>query len=181
MAGYNNIQAYKNAFANVDKVNQVIMLFDAAVTSLQQAKQAIVDKKIEERFNKISKAFQIITGLRDSLDHTNGGEVAAVLADWYSGTALRIITINRTLDLNLCDMCIDHIKQMRDAWVEVEKQVKGGDSVNSSENQANTTSTTSGNTTGGIEAIANNNDFFTAAIRKAAYGSSSGSGTVINV
>ncbi len=180
MVGYNNIQAYKNAFANVDKLNQVIMLYDGAITSLQQAKQAITDKNIEERFNKVAKAFHIITGLRDSLDHVNGGEVAAVLTEWYSGTAMRILSINRTLDLNMCDMCIAHIKQMRDAWLDIEKQIKGN--AGSADNQTAQSSAAGTSSTGSLEAVANNNnDFFTAAIRKAAYSSSSGGGTAINV
>ncbi len=174
MTGYsNNIQAYKNAFGNIDKVNQVIMLYDTAIASLQQARQAIVDKNIEERFNKISKAFAIITGLRDSLDHANGGEVAAVLSEWYSGTGLRILSINRTQDVDMCDMCIEHIKQMRTAWSEIETQVKEGGGKAPSEEKATSALGDSSSGTGGIEAAPSqkeSDDYFTAASKIAASG-----------
>ncbi len=165
MSGYKNIDAYKKSFANVDKINQVIMLFDSAIAYIQQAKQAIIDKNIQERFNKTSKAFKIISGLRDALDHNSGGEIAAVLSDWYSGTGLRILSINRTEDLNMCDMCVKHISQMRDAWLEIEKQVKSGEVA---EGGAQSSSESTGSTPAG-------NDFFET-IAKAAYGASDTSG-----
>ncbi len=140
MSGYKHIQAYKSSFANVDKINQVIMLYDTAIASMQQARQAMVDKNIEERFNKLTKAFHIINGLHDSLDHDKGGDVASALSEWYSGTSLQILTLNRTENLDVCDMCIKHIKQMRDAWVDVEVQVKtsnmAGNESNDSEPEA---------------------------------------------
>lgn len=123
------IKAYKNAFENVDKLNQAIMLFDTAIASMQQAKQAIIDKKIEERFNKLTKVFNILTGLRDALDHNANPELAKTLEDWYSATSLRVLSINRTQDLSMCDLCEKHLKEMRSAWQEVEKKTKENNSV----------------------------------------------------
>jgi flagellar secretion chaperone FliS len=166
MTGYNNINAYKKAFASVDKVNQVIMLYDTAIASMQQARQAILDKNIEERFNKISKAFQIITGLRDSLDMSNGGDVAAVLSQWYSGTGMRILAVNRTQDLELCDLCIKHIKQMRSAWADVETQVKASSGTEPSATSGDKVTTSATSSAGSMEA-SSGSDFFEA-ISKAA-------------
>lgn len=123
------IQAYKSAFENVDKLNQAIMLFDTAIASMQQAKQAIIDKKIEDRFNKLTKVFNILTGLRDALDHNSNPELAKTLEEWYSATALRVLSINRTQDLSMCDLCEKHLKEMRSAWLDVEKKVKEENTV----------------------------------------------------
>lgn len=181
MIGYSkNIQAYKNAFASVDKINQVIMLYDTAIASMQQARQHITEKNIQERFNKISKTFQILTGLKDALDHEKGGDIVGVLSDWYSGTALRVLSVNRTEDLDMCDLCIAHIKQMRDAWVEIEKQIKSGADEKPAE--TSTATTGSGNPTGSIQASASNsNDDFFETIAKGAYGSGNSGGMIINV
>ncbi len=161
MTGYENINAYKKSFGNVDKINQVIMLFDTAIASLQQAKQAIVEKKIEEKFNKISKVFKILTGLRDSLDHGTGGELAVTLSEWYNGTIYRVLHVGRTEDVKLCEMCIEHIKQMRAAWAEVESQVKGGVSgANESEGDNK-------------ESSSSNDDYFET-LAKAAYAGNAG-------
>ena len=166
MTGYDKINAYRNAFASVDKINQVIMLYDTAIASMQQARQAIIDKKIEEKFNTISKAFKIITGLRDALDVNNGGDVARILSEWYSGTSLRILSVSRTEDLDMCDLCIKHIKQMRDAWLEVENQIKSGNPDANSESTSSETKNSSGS--GPLEAA--NNDFFEAVTKAAIYG-----------
>jgi flagellar protein FliS len=123
------IQAYKSAFENVDKLNQAIMLFDTAIASMQQAKQSIVDKKIEDRFNKLTKVFNILTGLRDALDHNSNPELAKTLEEWYSATALRVLSINRTQDLSMCDLCEKHLKEMRSAWLDVEKKAKEENTV----------------------------------------------------
>jgi flagellar protein FliS len=161
MSGYtNNIQAYKKAFASVDKINQVIMLYDTAIASMQRARQAILDKNIETRFNSISKTFQIIAGLKDSLDMDKGGEVASALSEWYSGTSLRILSVNRTENLEMCDMCIAHIKQMRDAWLDIENQIKTKNTSSSSEAPMEESSTANSDNGGGSIEAASNDDFF---------------------
>lgn len=116
-----NINAYKKAFGTMDKIKQVIMLYDTAIASLHQAKDHIEQKDVQECYNKVEKAYLIVSGLRDCIDMETGGEVAETLVEWYSATALRIITINRNYDLDLCDLCIKNLKEMRDAWVEAEK------------------------------------------------------------
>lgn len=174
MVGYkNNIDAYRNAFASVDKLNQVIMLYDGAIASIQQAKQAITNKNYEERYNKLAKAFHILTGLQNSLDFEAGGEIAEVLNNWYSQTSMRVLSINRTNDMKMCDLCIDHIKQMRDAWVDVERQIKTGSTNTTGSSDDSKASPSNNNSSSG-------GDFFTS-IAKAAYGSTQTGGMVINV
>ena len=164
MDNYNNIKAYKSSYENIDGVNQVILLFESAIAYLQQAKDAIAQKDIQEKYNKISKAYQIVTGLRDSLDTQKGGDMVSVLTDWYSGTAMRIISINRSEDLEMCDMCIKHLKEMREAWKDAESQIKtdntkadaSASSVNNEGQDAQESSEPSEKTSSDN----NNNDFF---------------------
>ena len=132
-----NINAYKTAFGTLDKMEQVIMLYDLAVASIHQAKEAIKNKDIQEKYNKLEKAYTILSGLRDCLDFEAGGEVALTLKDWYTGTAMRVISINSSEDIEMCDLCIENIKQMRAAWVEVDMEVKNISSDDSNEPKAN--------------------------------------------
>jgi flagellar protein FliS len=133
MSGYNNLNAYKNSVFSVDKVTQVIMLYDTAIASIHQAKIAIEEKDIQTRYNKLEKAFKILTGLRDALDHNAGGDFSSIMSDWYTGTAMRVISINTSCDINMCNLCIKHIKEMRTAWIEVQEKLSGKNASSSSD------------------------------------------------
>ncbi len=112
------------------------MLYDAAIAAMQQAKEAIENKDLETRYKKIEKTYLIISGLRDCLDVANGGEVAKTLQEWYTGTAHRVLSINSTEDVAMCDLCIKHLKEMREAWAEA-KNAYEKDSENPASNDNN--------------------------------------------
>ncbi|MDX1949615.1 MAG: flagellar protein FliS [Rickettsiales bacterium] len=122
------INNYKNAFQTLDKFSNLFSLYEGAIVSLMQAKDAIINKDVQTRYNKIEKAYLIVSGLRDCLDIENGGEVAETLKDWYTGVCYRILSINSSEDLSMCDMCIRHLKEMKDSWLEAkntyEKELK---------------------------------------------------------
>lgn len=113
-------KAYFDASANIDKIKQVIMLYEGAITFLKQAKQAIKEKNYEERYNKLDRVSKILTGLRDSLDFDYGEDISKVLSEWYDGTILRVLSINNSDDLNMCDVCIKNLSDMKESWEEAE-------------------------------------------------------------
>ncbi len=115
------INNYRNAFQTLDKFSNLFSLYEGAIISLMQAKEAIINKDVQTRYNKIEKAYLIISGLRDCLDIENGGKVAETLKDWYTGVCYRILSINSSEDLAMCDMCIRHLKEMKDSWLEAKK------------------------------------------------------------
>ncbi len=117
----NNIKAYRSANHTLDKFTQLTMLYDTAISSMQQAKEAIISENIELRYNKLEKAFLIVTGLRDALDMERGADVAETLREWYTGLGMRIININSTNDTSMVDLCMQHLKEMRDAFIEAKK------------------------------------------------------------
>ncbi len=118
------IKAYrKTGVDTVSPLKQTVMLYDAAITNLQQAKLNIEEKNIQDVFNKIEKAYLIVSGLRDSLDMQIGGEVAETLKNWYSALSLRIITINSNHDTALCDLCIENLKEMKISWESVDTEI----------------------------------------------------------
>ena len=141
MVPYDKIKAYKEAsLGTADKSKQVIMLYDGVLSNLHQAKEAIENKDVQERYNKIEKSYLIISGLRDCLDFDSGKEIAEVMKNWYDETLMRILEINKSDSTEICDLCIDTIKQMRDAWVEAEEmsksdEGKGVSSVNNTSNK----------------------------------------------
>ncbi len=109
-------QAYSQAFHTVGKTRQVVMLYDGAIRFIKQAKEAIRENRIEDRFNLLVRSSEVILGLQSCLDFENGDHVARVLYDFYSSVDARILTIQRTNDQELCDELIEELKEMRDAW-----------------------------------------------------------------
>lgn len=120
---YNNIKAYRSANHTLDNFTQLLMLYDTAIASMQQAKDAIGENNIEKRYNKLEKAFLIVTGLRDILDMEKGADVAETLREWYTGLGARILSINTSADLSMADLCMSNLKEMRDAFVEAKKSI----------------------------------------------------------
>lgn len=117
-------QAYSQAFHTVGKTRQVVMLYDGMIRFLKQAREAIAEKRIEDRFNLLVRASDVVLGLQACLDFEEGGNVARVLYDFYSSVDSRILTIQRTNDLGLCDELITELKEMREAWNVIDTEDK---------------------------------------------------------
>jgi flagellar protein FliS len=98
------------------------MLYDGAISAMQQAKEAITAGHIEARFNLLTKATNILMGLQSSLDFEAGEQVSAVLYDYYSNLLFRINQLHRTRDLAQCDGVIEDLKSMRGLWDEIDRQ-----------------------------------------------------------
>ncbi len=115
-------RAYASATQTVAKTRQIIMLYDAAIRNLQQARDILQDhSRIEERFRLLSRANEIVYGLQGCLDFDNGGEVAKVLYDFYSSVDARILSLHRLQNPAVCDQLIKDMKAMRDTWDEIDR------------------------------------------------------------
>lgn len=114
-------KAYASATQTVAKTQQIIMLYDGTIRLIQQAKEAIRENRIEDRYNLLVKASTIVGGLQACLDFENGQQIANILYSFYSSVENRLFTIHRTNSIEACDELIDELKQMRDAWVAVDE------------------------------------------------------------
>jgi flagellar protein FliS len=114
-------QAYASATQTVARTKQIVMLYDATIRYLQQAKDAIAARRIEERYNLLVKASEIIFGLQSCLDFEHGGEVAKILYQFYSSIDSRMFAIHRSNSPEACDELIAELKQMRDVWQEIDQ------------------------------------------------------------
>ena len=114
-------QAYATATQTVARTKQIVMLYDGVIRFLQHAKEAIRDKRIEDRYKLLIKASEIVIGLQGCLDFENGGNIAKVLYTFYSSVDGRIFAIHRTNSIEACDEIIAEFKQMRDVWNEIDQ------------------------------------------------------------
>lgn len=112
----NRYKAYNKAAHTVAKTRQVVMLYDGIIRFMSQAKVAMEQNEIENRFKTLSRASEVITGLQACLDYEAGGETAHILNDFYSAIDMRIMQLHRTNDAVECQKVIDELKPMREVW-----------------------------------------------------------------
>lgn len=118
---HNAYQAYAQANHTVSKTRQIVMLYDGATNFIRKAQEAIEDNRIEDRFNLLLKASEIIMGLQGCLDFENGDKIARVLYDFYSSVDSRLMAIQRSNDGAACDEIINELREMRDTWAAIDK------------------------------------------------------------
>ncbi len=121
MTAKQQYQAYASATQTVAKTKQIVMLYEAIIRYMQQVKEAINDKRIEDRYNLLVKSSEIIFGLQSCLDFENGKEIARILYNFYASIDSRLFSIHRTNSLETCDEIIAELKQMRDVWREIDE------------------------------------------------------------
>lgn len=117
----NPYQAYRSATHTVSKTRQVVMLYEGVLRNLKQAREAIVEKRIEDRYNKLMRASEILLGLQMSLDFSQGEEAAQALYDFYASLDSRIMQLHRSQDLDACDRIIEDVRIMHDVWKRIDQ------------------------------------------------------------
>lgn len=118
-AGYG---AYKDAREMTTKTQQIVLLYEGIIAFLRQAKDAIEHSRIEERYQRLTKAGDVILGLQNSLDFKSGGDMAHGLYDFYSDQLSALHRIQSTNDPAQCDAVIKSFKDMLDAWRQIDRQ-----------------------------------------------------------
>ncbi len=116
-------QAYNLASHTVPKTKQIVMLYDGVIRFMQQAREAIIQNKIEDRFNLLVRASEIVVSLQACLDHESGGDIARILHDYYTSIDMRILSIHRSNSLEMCDSVISELREMREAWHHVDTTI----------------------------------------------------------
>jgi len=119
----NKYQAYAAATQTVAKTRQIVILYDGAIRFLQQAKEAIHERRIEDRYHLLIRASGIINGLQSCLDFEQGGSVAKVLYQFYASLDTRLFSIHHSGSSESCDEIIADLKQMRDVWHEIDESL----------------------------------------------------------
>ena len=99
----------------------VLMLYDAAISDLEQAADLTREKKYAERAKKIERATDIVFELLASLDHDRGGEIATNLSQIYCFLALEIVRAIQKNDPDAILRCRDVLMPLREGWSQILK------------------------------------------------------------
>jgi flagellar protein FliS len=101
----------------------LIMLFDAALKFLRQAKEKIAEKNYAQKGILISKALDILSELQGSLNAQKGGDLADRLQKLYFFCSTRLLAANLKLDVTKIDEVMHILEGLRDAFNEANGQV----------------------------------------------------------
>lgn len=97
----------------------VLMLFDGALERITQAKGAMQYGNIELKGSRISSAISVISGLRESLNLEEGGDVAANLDALYVYIQDIVFKAHTKDDQSLLDEASSLLGELRDAWFQI--------------------------------------------------------------
>ena len=118
LASYDNVR--NNASAEAASPHKLIeMLYDGALERIAQAKGAIEFNHIEMRTSRINSAIAVVGGLRESLDHSQDGDISANLDGLYVYVQSILMKANKKNDIKLLDEAAALIGELRSAWVQI--------------------------------------------------------------
>jgi flagellar protein FliS len=104
----------------------ILMLFDGAINSIQQAKVAISHSKHVESSKSIIKAYNIVQlGLRDSLRHDVDAKISGNLDALYDYCGRKLMEASRSKKVALLDEVAGLLKPVADAWRQKLPEMEG--------------------------------------------------------
>ena len=114
---------FQTQVATTTQGDLLIMLFDAALKFLRQAKEKIAARDYAQNGILISKALDILSELQGTLNAQKGGELADRLQKLYFFCSTRLLAANLKLDVSKIDEVMHILTGLRDAFNEANAKV----------------------------------------------------------
>ncbi len=112
---------------DADRHRLIQMLFDGALERISMAKGLIQRQDFEGKNRLISKAIEIVGGLRGFLDTKKGGEIAENLERLYEYLEFQLFQANIKNDIDMLDEVAGHLHTVKAGWDGIREQaVKEG-------------------------------------------------------
>lgn len=108
--------------AGAHPVALLVEAHDGMIAKLGEAKTAIAEGRIEDRFQLTTKIGKVVDVLQMTLDHEQGGEIAGNLDRLYTYFGRRLHDVNLKNDASVCDELIARLGELRDGWRAVLRQ-----------------------------------------------------------
>ncbi len=123
-------QSYAHRYREVavktaNPLQLIVMLYDAAICSLQEAREHIDRKNIAGRSRSLNKCISIISELQSCLNLKAGGEIADSLDRLYDYMKRRIFSANVEQSVQPLVEIEALLENLRSAWGEIAGQTSG--------------------------------------------------------
>ncbi|MCP1675610.1 flagellar protein FliS [Natronocella acetinitrilica] len=111
---YQQVSNQSAQFADPHRLIQ--MLMDGFIMRVAAARGAMQRREFERKGVELGKAISILSGLRDTLDHDKGGELAANLEGLYDYMQRRILEATASNDVAMLDEIIGLMREVKTGW-----------------------------------------------------------------
>ncbi|MEL0082211.1 MAG: flagellar export chaperone FliS [Gammaproteobacteria bacterium] len=122
--------SYSNALHNYQQVQSdsardasphqlITKLFDGLLQRLASARGHMERNEIADKGQCLGSSISIIGGLRGSIDHNAGGDIARNLDDLYEYCERRLLAANLDNEIGAIDEVMGLIKDVRHAWIDI--------------------------------------------------------------
>jgi flagellar secretion chaperone FliS len=127
MSGYQSLaHRYREvAIQTASPLQLIVILYDAAICSIQEAREHMNHRNIAARSRSINKCIAIISELQSSLDLKAGAEIALSLYRLYDYMLRTIFRANADQSTQPLAEVESLLGNLRSAWVEVVNQNQG--------------------------------------------------------
>ena len=122
-----NKQYISTQVSTADRLQLVVMLYDGAITFLNQANEKMAAQDAAGKGLYLVKALDIIAELNASLNFQEGKEVAANLFHLYNFMTAHLTRANLNWDTAAIDDVTKILHQLRDAWEDICQKSKRGE------------------------------------------------------
>ena len=125
MAYNQAIDTYKKtAVETADPLQLIIMCYEGAVRDLQDAKTHHGNHDMDQAYDRIRHAQDIITELLIALDYEKGGEIAVNLGQLYNFILRKLIGVNSRNETTVYDPLIKILSDLKESWEQIRPQVE---------------------------------------------------------
>jgi flagellar protein FliS len=100
----------------------IVLLYDGAIAFAQQAQKALQQQDLVLAGTKLLRARNIVSELRNSLDHTQGGELALNLDRLYLYAHDEILRAAREGDPVILDSVLEILTILKEGWQEISQK-----------------------------------------------------------
>lgn len=123
-SGYQAYQKSKYETASPHKL--ITLLYNAAITNIQRSAKALNDNMYNDANQYNLKAQDILYELMSCLNEDQGGEIALNLKEIYFYCVNQLVQANIHKDNSLLSEVERNIDSLRQAWIEIGKDVSVG-------------------------------------------------------
>jgi flagellar protein FliS len=102
----------------------VIAVYDEAIASLRAAADAIALGDIAARCDATVQTAEVVSFLRLSIDHENGGAIAANLDRLYAFVVAQLPLLNARNDAGIAAGLIAVLEPLRSGWCELDSRIR---------------------------------------------------------
>ncbi|AEV26165.1 MULTISPECIES: flagellar export chaperone FliS [Azospira] len=116
----------ETAVSTANPVQLVVLLYEGAISAIASAKGEMERRNIAQKAQFINKAIDIIEGLRNALEFSQGGDIAVSLNDLYLYMVQRLSTANLKNDPAILDEVTALLRELLGAWEVLAKGTADG-------------------------------------------------------